>query len=83
MNANQLAGKWKQLKGAARAKWGKLTSDDWDMVAGNRDAFIGKLQERYGIAQEEAQRRAEEWMQSLTEKDLEAESGEPHERKIA
>jgi uncharacterized protein YjbJ (UPF0337 family) len=61
MNSDQMAGKWKQMKGAAKQKWGKLTDDDLDVIAGQRDMLVGKLQERYGIAKEEAQKRADEW----------------------
>jgi uncharacterized protein YjbJ (UPF0337 family) len=61
MNADQLEGKWKQLKGSVKEKWGKLTDDDLDLIAGKRDKLIGKLQERYGIRKEEAERQADLW----------------------
>jgi uncharacterized protein YjbJ (UPF0337 family) len=67
MNWNQVEGKWKQMKGSIREHWGKLTDDDLDQIAGHRDKFIGKIQERYGIAQEEAQRRADEWMRTFND----------------
>ncbi|HTS76571.1 MAG TPA: CsbD family protein [Bryobacteraceae bacterium] len=63
MNWDQVAGQWKQLKGAVKEKYGKLTDDDLNQIAGRREQFVGKLQERYGIAREEAQRRADEWLQ--------------------
>jgi uncharacterized protein YjbJ (UPF0337 family) len=62
MNWDQLAGQWKQVKGNAKEKFGKLTDDDLTQIAGKRDQFIGKIQERYGLAREEAQRRADEWL---------------------
>ena len=62
MNWDQVSGQWKQLKGSVKEKWGKLTDDDLSQINGNREQFIGKLQERYGIAREEAQRRADEWL---------------------
>jgi len=61
MNADQLEGKWKQLKGSVKEKWGKLTDDDLDVIAGKRDKLIGRLQERYGISKEEAEKQAEQW----------------------
>ena len=61
MNWDQVEGKWKQVKGSVKEKWGKLTDDDLDFIAGKRDQLVGKLQERYGIAREEAQKRADEW----------------------
>jgi len=62
MNWDQLEGKWKQLKGSVKQGWAKLTDDDLDYIAGTRDKFVGKLQERYGLAKEEAERRADEWL---------------------
>ena len=63
MNWDQMEGKWKQMKGAAKKQWGKLTDDDLEYMAGSRDQFVGRLQERYGIAKEEAQKQADEWLQ--------------------
>jgi len=65
MNWDQVQGKWKQTRGQLREKWGKLTDDDLNMIAGQREQLIGRLQERYGIAKEEAERRADEFVQSL------------------
>jgi uncharacterized protein YjbJ (UPF0337 family) len=64
MNSDQMAGKWKQMKGAAKQQWGKLTDDDLDVINGQREILIGKLQERYGIAKEEAQKRTDEWIKA-------------------
>lgn len=61
MNSDQFEGKWKQLKGSAKQRWGKLTDDDITMLSGKKDQFIGKLQERYGITREQAEREANEW----------------------
>jgi uncharacterized protein YjbJ (UPF0337 family) len=67
MNWDQMEGKWKQLKGSIRERFGRLTDDDLQVIAGNRDRFVGKLQERYGIAREEAQKQADEWAKALRE----------------
>lgn len=69
MNWDQVEGKWKQFKGSARKQWGDLTDDDLDRIAGNREKFVGVLQERYGIAKEEAQKRADAWAKTLREDD--------------
>jgi uncharacterized protein YjbJ (UPF0337 family) len=61
MNQDTLQGKWTQLKGAAREKWGKLTNDDLDQIQGKSEQLIGKIQERYGIARDEARRQVESW----------------------
>ena len=61
MNQDQMEGKWKQLKGSVKQRWGKLTDDDVAILSGKRDELVGKLQERYGITKEQAQREADEW----------------------
>jgi uncharacterized protein YjbJ (UPF0337 family) len=66
MNWDQVEGKWKQVKGSIKQKWGNLTDDDLDYIAGSRDKFVGKLQERYGLAKEEAQKRADEWLKLVS-----------------
>ncbi|BFM06329.1 CsbD family protein [Halioxenophilus aromaticivorans] len=58
MNSDIAEGKWKQLKGEVRKQWGKLTDDELDEIAGNREKFEGKMQERYGKSKDEAK---EEW----------------------
>ena len=65
MNWDQIAGNWKQLKGVVRTKWGKLTDDDVDVIAGKRDILLGKIQERHGIAREEAEKQLKDWEASL------------------
>lgn len=55
MNNDQIAGKWKQLKGEAKIMWGKLTDDDLDIAEGHADKLAGKVQERYGKTKEEAE----------------------------
>ena len=61
MNKDQLEGNWKQLKGAVRETWGKLTDDDFDRIAGKREQLVGTLQKRYGIAKEEAERQVKDF----------------------
>jgi uncharacterized protein YjbJ (UPF0337 family) len=53
MNDDVFAGKWMQFKGQIKEKWGKLTDDDLDTVAGQRDQLVGRIQERYGLAKDE------------------------------
>ncbi len=61
MDADRIKGNWKQLRGAAQEQWGKLTNDDLDVVEGQRDQLVGKIQERYGIEKDEARRQVDEW----------------------
>jgi uncharacterized protein YjbJ (UPF0337 family) len=65
MNWDQVEGKWKQIKGEAKTRWGKLTDDDLNTVGGQRDKLVGRVQERYGIAKDQAQREVEDWNKSL------------------
>jgi len=65
MNWDQIAGNWKQVKGVVRERWGKLTDDDVDIIAGKRDILLGKIQEKHGIAREEAEKELKDWEASL------------------
>jgi uncharacterized protein YjbJ (UPF0337 family) len=67
MNWDQIQGKWNQIKGSARQHWAKLTDDDLEYIAGHRDLLIGKIQERYGVMKEEAQKKVDEWVHSIKE----------------
>ncbi|HYN62366.1 MAG TPA: CsbD family protein [Rubrivivax sp.] len=62
MNWDRIEGNWKQVVGKARAQWGKLTDDDFDIVAGRREQLAGKIQERYGVAKEDADKQINEWI---------------------
>lgn len=64
MNWDQIQGNWKQAKGQAQQKWGKLTNDDLDRVEGKREELVGKVQARYGVAKEEAERQVQEFESS-------------------
>ena len=61
MNWDRVQGNWKQIKGRAKVQWGKLTDDDFDVIDGRREQLAGKIQERYGIAKDEAERQVSEW----------------------
>ena len=76
MNWDQIEGNWKQLKGAAKIKWGKFTDDDMEVLAGKRDTIVGKVQERYGIAKLEAEKQVDEWTKTI--KHAVAEAAPPH-----
>ena len=67
MNRNILEGKWKQLRGEIREKWGELTDDDLDQIAGKSDKLAGILQEKYGYTQVEAERQIEEFLETWDE----------------
>src|SRR3989344_1990584 len=60
MNEDTLKGNWKQFKGKMIEQWGKLTNDDFDVIDGKREQFLGKLQERQGIARDAAEKQLKE-----------------------
>ena len=62
MNWNQVEGNWETFKGKAQQQWGKLTNDDLDVVKGKRKELAGRIQERYGKAEEEAERDIDDWL---------------------
>ena len=61
MNWDRIQGNWKQMKGEAQRQWGKLNDDELDQAAGDRQKLAGLIQERYGIAKDEADRQIDEW----------------------
>jgi uncharacterized protein YjbJ (UPF0337 family) len=65
MNWDQIEGNWKQFSGQAQQQWGKLTNDDLDVVEGRRTELVGKIQERYGVGKDEAERQVDSWLNSL------------------
>ena len=69
MNQDQMEGKWKQLKGSFKEKWGKFTDDDITRLNGNRDQIVGALQEKYGQTKELAQQEYDSWYASQKRED--------------
>lgn len=65
MNEDRIKGKWKQLSGTLKEKWGKLTDDDLKVVEGNSEYLAGKIQERYGVAKDEAEKQVREYERTL------------------
>ena len=61
MNHDRIQGRWKQLKGKVKEQWGKLTDDDLDVIAGRRDQLLGRIQQRHGLARDEADRQVSAW----------------------
>ena len=61
MNKDEIGGNWKQFKGKAKEQWGKLTDDDMTVIEGKRDKLVGKIQERYGYAKDQAEKEVGDW----------------------
>lgn len=66
MDWNRVEGSWKQVKGAVKANWGKLTDDDLDVINGRREQLEGKLQERYGLAADQIRKDVDTWYGAQT-----------------
>ena len=65
MNWDTIEGQWKQFKGRAKQTWSKLTDDDLANLNGKREQLLGKIQERYGMKKDEAERQIDDWLQGL------------------
>lgn len=66
MNTDIMQGQWKQLKGKVQQKWGELTNDELDRIAGKREELVGIVQEKYGRSREEAEREVNDFLSSHT-----------------
>jgi uncharacterized protein YjbJ (UPF0337 family) len=64
MNEEILKGKWHELKGDVKIKWGKLTDDDLTVVNGNAEKLLGILQTKYGLSKEKVQAEYNEFISS-------------------
>lgn len=60
MNQDRIEGRWKQIKGKIKEQWGKLTDDDLDVIAGRRDQLLGRIQQRHGLARDEAEKQVQD-----------------------
>ena len=66
MNWDQFEGKWKQVRGAVKQRWGNLTEDDLMAIDGSKDKLIGRLQERYGLTKEQVHNQVNEWILTVS-----------------
>ena len=69
MDWNRVEGNWKQFKGKVKEQWGKLTDDDFDVIAGKRDQLVGRIQQQYGISKDEAERQVRTFETGLRDVD--------------
>jgi len=67
MNWDQIKGNWKHFKGDIQVRWGKLTDNDVDVIAGRRDHLIGSLQQRYGMTKEQAEDQLDKYLEAKKE----------------
>ena len=64
MNWDQMEGSWREFRGSVRERWGKLTDDDLDVIAGKRERLAGQLQKLYGYTREKAEDEIEDFLSS-------------------
>jgi uncharacterized protein YjbJ (UPF0337 family) len=76
MNWDTIEGKWKQSAGAVKEKWGKLTDDDLTVIAGKKDQLVGKIQERYGIARDAAEKQVNEFTSTYKDSSVDSDEDE-------
>jgi len=65
MNWDTVAGNWKQYKGKLKEKWGFLSDDELDAIAGKRDALVGKIEEKYGMTKARVEEALDEFLKGL------------------
>ena len=65
MNWDPLESRWQEFAGSARAQWSKVTDYDWRTITGRKEQLVGRVQTRYGIAKEEAERQVDRWADAL------------------
>lgn len=68
LNVNIFKGKWKELKGDVKSKWGKLTDDDMTEIEGNQEKLIGILQKKYGYSKDRAEEEYRSFMEARQKK---------------
>jgi uncharacterized protein YjbJ (UPF0337 family) len=70
MNIHEVKGKFNELKGDFKKKWGELTGDDWKQVSGSKDKLLGILQQKYGRSKEQAEHEVDEYMKEEQERKI-------------
>lgn len=65
MNWDTVSGRWKELSGKVRSKWGKLTDDDINVIAGKKDMLVGRLQQHYGLERDRAEREVDDFLKTV------------------
>ncbi|MCB1114788.1 MAG: CsbD family protein [Chlamydiia bacterium] len=66
MNEDQLKGRWNELKGKVKERWGRLTDDELTQISGKKEQLLGKIQTKYGIARDRAEKELRRFLDSLS-----------------
>jgi uncharacterized protein YjbJ (UPF0337 family) len=81
MNWDQLEGQWKQMGAKMKSKWAKLTDDDLQNLGAKKDELVAKLQERYGVLKEEAERQVDDWLAKLSPRE-DSKTDDSHSKRV-
>ena len=65
MNWDQIEGKWKEVQGGVKERWGKITDDELMVIGGKRDKLAGIIQAKYGLAKEAVEDQIAKFEKSL------------------
>lgn len=65
MNRDIAQGQWKRMKGVIREQWGRLTDDEFDEIAGRHEQLVGRIQQRYGKARDEAEQEVNDFLDRM------------------
>jgi len=65
MDWDRISGNWAHWRGRIRERWGRLTNDELDVIAGRREQLVGRIQSAYGIQKVEAERQLRNWQRNL------------------
>lgn len=65
MNWDRVKGNWNQMTGSAKAKWGEISDDELTRIGGEREKLVGKVQEKYGLARDAAEKQVDEWAEAV------------------
>jgi uncharacterized protein YjbJ (UPF0337 family) len=67
MTWDHIEDKWSEFAGSARAHWSKLTEDDWQALTGKKTHLVGRVQHRYELTRDQAEKQVDDWCRGLTD----------------
>jgi uncharacterized protein YjbJ (UPF0337 family) len=70
MDWERISANWTHWRGRIRERWGRLTDDELDGIAGERPRLVGRIQRAYGLAPREAERQLRNWERNLAVDDV-------------
>lgn len=65
MNWDRVKGNWKQVTGSVKSKWGEISDDELTQIGGEREKLVGKVQEKYGLARDAAEKEVDAWAEKV------------------